>query len=115
MTAATRYVFVVTMDVAPEKEDLFNEVYDQEHVPYLMEVQGVVAVTRAKAEPFQMAIAGRLDAKPAASPAYLAIYEIESPDILASDAWAKAVEKGRWGEEVRPYTSNRHHAVYRVR
>ena len=115
MTIATRYVFVVSMDVAAEKEDLFNEVYDHEHVPYLMEVPGVLAVTRAKAEPFQMAIAGRIDAKPAASPSYLAIYEIESPDVLASEAWSAAVEKGRWGAEVRPHTSNRQHAVYRVR
>lgn len=115
MSIASRYLFVVSMDVTPEKEDLFNEVYDHEHIPYLMEVPGVLAVSRAKAEAFRMAMAGRIDDKPAGSPAYLAIYEIESPDVLASDAWATAVEKGRWGAEVRPHTSNRHHAVYRVR
>lgn len=115
MTVTTRYLFVVAMDVAPEKEDLFNEVYDEEHVPYLMEVPGVVGVSRARAEPFQMAIAGRIDAKPEASPAYIALYEIESPEVVASEAWAAAVEKGRWAADVRPYTTNREHGMYRVR
>lgn len=115
MPIATRYLFVVSMDVAPDKEDLFNEVYDQEHIPYLMEVPGVVAVRRAKAEPFQMAMAGSVHDKPAASPRYVALYEIERPEVVASDAWAVAVEKGRWGQDVRPYTTNRQHAMYRLR
>lgn len=115
MPITSSYLFVVRMDVEPQKEDLFNEVYDQEHIPYLMEVDGVIAVSRAKAEEFQMAIAGRIDTKPAASPAYLAIYEIESPDVIKSPAWAAAVEKGRWADEVRPFTTNRDHAMYRLR
>ncbi|MFW5681047.1 MAG: hypothetical protein ACOC3D_12335, partial [Pseudomonadota bacterium] len=109
MPISTRWLFVVRMDVTPEKEDLFNEVYDDEHIPYLMEVPGVLSVTRAKSEAFAMAIAGGLEQKPQASPAYLAIYEIESPEVLKSEAWATAVEKGRWGPDVRPYTTNRSH------
>jgi hypothetical protein len=38
---------------------------------------------------------------------YVAIYEIDSPDVLLSKEWAEAGEKGRWPSEVRPYTSNR--------
>ena len=30
----TKYLFTARMDVEPEKEDLFNEVYDEEHIPY---------------------------------------------------------------------------------
>lgn len=115
MSSAARYVFVVSMDVAPDKEDLFNEVYDTEHVPYLMAVPGVLGVRRAKAETFRVAMAGRVDDKSAASPAYIALYELESADVIASDAWAAAVEKGRWAEAVRPHTSNRQHAIYRLR
>ena len=33
MPIGTRYVFIASMDVDPDKEDLFNEVYDTEHVP----------------------------------------------------------------------------------
>jgi hypothetical protein len=51
---------------------------------------------------------------PAASPRYTAIYELESPDVLVSDAWARAVEAGRWPEEVRPFTTNRRFVLSRV-
>ena len=115
MSIEARYLFVVSMDVAPEKEALFHEVYDAEHVPYLLEVPGVRAVTRGEAEPFGLAIAGTVAPRPAARPRFVAIYEIDSPDVLASDAWAAAVERGRWGGEVRPFTTNRAHALYRVR
>ncbi len=33
MPISTRYLFTASMDVDPDKEALFDEVYDQEHVP----------------------------------------------------------------------------------
>ncbi len=47
-------------------------------------------------------------------PSYAAMYEIESPDVLVSDAWAAAVETGRWPDQVRPYTTNRQHLLRKV-
>jgi hypothetical protein len=114
MPVGAKYVFVVSMDVAPEKEALFNEVYDQEHIPNLLAVPGVLAVSRAKSQPFAVSIGGERKEMPAASPAYTAIYELESPEVLVSDAWAQAVEAGRWPGEVRPFTSNRRHVLARV-
>ena len=60
MPIATKYLFIVSMDVAKEKEALFNEVYDTEHVPLLMKVPGVKAVKDSpkRAEAFK-AIAAR--------------------------------------------------------
>jgi len=115
MTTAARYLFVVSMDVAPDKEALFHEVYDDEHIPFLLEVPGVRAVRRGEAEPFELAIGGEFEPKPAASPRFVAIYEIDDPQVLASEAWSAAVERGRWGAEVRPFTTNRRHALYRLR
>jgi hypothetical protein len=43
------------------------------------------------------------------------VYEIDGPHVLMSPEWAKAVEAGRWPGEVRPFTRNRKHAIYRVR
>ena len=43
MTAA-KYLFIVSMDVAPEKDALFNEVYDVEHIPALLKVPGVRSI-----------------------------------------------------------------------
>ena len=109
-----RYLFSAAMDVTPETESLFNEVYDTEHVPALLEVPGVIAVARFKSEPVTMMIGGeRKTIVIESEPAYNALYEIESPAVLTSDAWAKAVEDGRWAEHVRPYTTNRRHVIYR--
>ena len=115
MPIAARYVFVASMDVDPDKEDLFNEVYDTEHVPNLLKVPGVLSVTRLKAEPLTMSIAGERRAVVAeGEPAYSAVYEIDSPAVLVSAEWAAAVEAGRWPGEVRPFTCNRRHVLRRV-
>jgi hypothetical protein len=115
MPIATKYLFVVSMDVTKEKEALFNEVYDTEHVPLLLKVPGVKAVTRMKTEPAAFNIGGdRKVLDGGGEPNYVAIYEIDSPDVLLSKEWAAAAEKGRWPSEVRPFTSNRHHVVRKV-
>ena len=58
MPIATKYLFIVSMDVTKEMEALFNEVYDTEHVPLLMKVPGVKAVSRMKTEPAAFNLAG---------------------------------------------------------
>lgn len=115
MPIKARYILTVSMDVQADKEALFNEVYDTEHVPLLLKVPGVVSVTRAKMEPLAMFIGGEKKTIVAeGEPRYMAIYEIESPDVLTGEGWAKAVEEGRWPGQVRPYTSNRRHVLRRV-
>ena len=114
MPIEAKYVFMASMDVAAEKEELFNEVYDKEHVPNLLAVPGVLSVTRVKSIPFAVSVGGERKDMPVASPTYTAIYEVESPDVLVSDAWARAVEAGRWPGEVRPFTSNRRHVLSKV-
>ncbi len=115
MPITGNYLFYASMDVAPDKEALFNQVYDQEHVPNLMQVPGVVSVTRLRAEPLTVRIGGeRRTIVAEGEPAYTAIYEIESPEVLVSDEWAAAVEAGRWPTEVRPHTSNRRHVLHKV-
>ena len=115
MAVAETYIFIASMDVDPDKEALFNEVYDTEHVPNLMKVPGVRSVTRLKREPLTLSIGGeRRTIATESEPLYSAIYEIESPEVLVSEAWAAAVEAGRWPSEVRPYTRNRRHVLQRV-
>ena len=114
MPIQTRYLFSAAMSVRPDKDAIFNEVYDTEHVPSLLGVPGVIAVARFKSEPVTMMSGGeRKTIVIENEPAYNALYEIESPAVLTSDAWAKAVEEGRWPAQVRPYTSNRRHVMYR--
>jgi hypothetical protein len=110
----SRYLFSAAMDVDAAKESLFNEVYDREHVPALLTVPGCVAVARFKREPLTMMIGGeRKTIVIDNEPAYNALYELEGPEVLTSDKWAEAVERGRWPAQVRPYTKNRRHVLYR--
>jgi hypothetical protein len=115
MPINAKYLFVVSMDVDPDKEALFNEVYDVEHVPNLLQVPGVHAATRMASEPFVINIGGEEKRIDEASPRYSVCYEIDGPHVLVSREWAKAGEAGRWPGEVRPYTRNRRHALYKIR
>lgn len=115
MPAKSRYIFIVSMDVDPAKEALFNEVYDTEHIPNLLKVPGVISVTRFTAENLVLAIGGELKTIVAeGEPRYSAVYEIENPEVLTSDAWSRAVEAGRWPAQVRPHTRNRRHVLRKV-
>ena len=112
MPISADYLFLASMDVEPAHEAEFNEVYDTEHVPLLGTVPGVLSVARFRRRELTLRIGGELrTVELAGEPAYTAVYEIESPEVLVSDAWASAVEQGRWPERVRPHTTNRRHAL----
>ena len=115
MPFQTKFLFSAAMDVEPDKDALFNEVYDTEHVPLLLKVPGVVAVARFKKQDVTLIVGGeRKTIVVENEPTYNAFYEIASPEVLVSDAWAKAVDQGRWPAQVRPYTKNRRHVLYRT-
>ncbi len=115
MLSKGKYLYTAAMDVDPDKEDLFNEVYDTEHVPEIARVPGVLSIARFSTQTLTMRLGGEertivLEDEPRFS----ALYELESPEVLVSDAWAEAVEKGRWPEQVRPFTRNRRHTMRRI-
>ena len=114
MTINSKYIFVASMDVDPDKEALFNEVYDTEHIPNLLQVPGVHSATRIKGEAFELRIASDNRTIVHEGARYSAVYEIDGPHVLVSPEWAKAGEAGRWPSQVRPYTRNRRHALYKV-
>jgi len=77
------------MDIDPEHEDDFNRWYDDEHVPERMAIPGFLTGRRYRA------IEG--------GPKYLAIYEMESPEVLDSPAYKYASGQGRseWTAQVK--------------
>ena len=99
MVTDAKYLYVVMMDVEPDKEAEFNEIYDKEHIPILLKVPGVLSAAR-----FKTSTEG--------APRYVAIYELESPDVPDSEAFRKASDSGEWPHKVRPYTKNRSRIVY---
>ena len=113
MHPKARYLFIASMDVDPAREALFNEVYDKEHVPLLGQVPGVISIARFKRRELTLMLGGkRQTIVIEGEPTYNALYEISSPEVLTSDAWARAVEEGRWPGQVRPHTKNRRHVLY---
>ena len=108
------YVLSASMDVTPEAEATFNEVYDAEHVPNLAAVPGVLSIVRFERTELRMSIGGEVVAVDSGeAPRYTAFYELASPDVLVSPEWANAIERGRWPAEVRPHTRNRKHVLLR--
>ena len=111
----SKYLFIASMDVESEKQALFNEVYNTEHCPMLGQVPGVGLITRFELQDLTMSMGGETRAiKIEGEPTHHAIYEVANPEILTSGAWAEAVEKGRWAEQVRPYTKNRRHTLLKL-
>jgi antibiotic biosynthesis monooxygenase (ABM) superfamily enzyme len=78
MDKSAKYLYVVRMDVDPEGEKRFNEWYNEEHIPALLEVPGVRGAYRY--------------ASLEGTPKYVAIYELDDPEVRNSEAWKKAVE-----------------------
>ena len=98
LTGSTPYVFWVMMDVEPHREALFNQLYDEEHLPALLKLPGSVNAVR-----YRTSAAGE--------PRYLCAYEVDTPDLPMSRLWNDTSDVGRWKPEVRSYTSNKRFIV----
>jgi hypothetical protein len=90
----TPYVFWVMMDVEPHREALFNDLYDNEHLPLLLKLDGCVNTVRYRTET-------------PGEPRYLCAYEVTKPELPMSKLWNDTSDIGRWKPEVRPYTYNK--------
>jgi hypothetical protein len=114
MAMSSKYLFIASMDVDADKEDLFNEVYDTEHIPNILKVPGVISAGRFQLDELKLLLGGEIRTIKFDDQAkYTGVYELESPDVLTGAAFGEAVEKGRWPEQVRPYTRNRRHILMR--
>ncbi|OFW21793.1 MAG: hypothetical protein A3H27_02585 [Acidobacteria bacterium RIFCSPLOWO2_02_FULL_59_13] len=97
-TAAATWLCAVSMDVADDREEEFNDWYSEEHVPRIATVPGVVSAGRF------IAIEGY--------PRYLALYYTEGPAILMSPEYADATETP-WTRRVRRFMRSVSRYVYR--
>lgn len=97
------YIYLVQMNIPAEWEAEFNRVYDTEHVPMLSKVPGVHKVTRYCME----------SSEDPGMQKYLAIYEIDSPAVVASKEWQTAGEWGDWAPKIRPHTTERYRSFFK--
>ena len=82
-------LLMVWADVPAEQEEEFNRWYNEEHVGDLLSIPGVLNAARYEA------ISG--------GPKYLACYELESPDVIESDAYQKQrANRSDWSKRMSP-------------
>ena len=82
-------LLMVWADVPAKQEEEFNRWYNEEHVEDLLSIPGVLNAARYEA------ISG--------GPKYLACYELESPDVIESDAYQKQrANRSDWSKRMSP-------------
>jgi len=95
-----RGLLLFMTDVDPKLEDEFNRWYEDEHLAERMAIPGFITARR-----FQ-ALEG--------SPKYLALYELESPDVLQSAPYRHFVGAGKtaWTKRMESIFINGRRNVY---
>jgi antibiotic biosynthesis monooxygenase (ABM) superfamily enzyme len=99
MASDAKYLYMVMMDVEPEKEAEFNDLYNEEHLPMLLAVPGVVSAARYRtsSEGF---------------PKYMAVYGLDNPDVPNSEAWKAAAGTGQFPQVAGAHAKNRRRVFY---
>ena len=91
------YFYLVTFEIAPEDEAQFNEIYDTEHIPNILDVDGVLQVIRFRdAEP-----------TPHGWLRYSALYLMARADLPSTPEWRAKSDIGRWAPVIRPRVKSR--------
>lgn len=98
-----RALLLVGLDIDPERADEFRDWYDSEHLPRLARVSGVFRARRFVRH------AALLDDD--AAPTYLALYDLERPEVVEGPAWRDAVETP-WTARMRRFFTRRWRGVY---
>lgn len=91
-------LFIVTMDVAPEAEEEFNDWYNLEHIPRLTQVPGVICARRFRAL--------------GAGSRYAAIYHLADASAYASAPWCEA-DRTPWISRMRRFQRDRHYFMFK--
>jgi hypothetical protein len=96
-TAGAPFCMMITFEVAPEDEGEFNAVYDDEHVPNILKVDGVLEVIRFR----------DASLNERGFCVYSAIYFLARENLHETPEWKAFSEIGRWAPEIRPKLKSR--------
>jgi hypothetical protein len=96
-TTDAPYCMTITFEIAPEDEAEFNDIYDNDHIPTIMKLDGVKEVIRFK------------DAAPNEKSylVYTAVYFMTTPDLHLTPEWTALSDTGRWKPVIRPKVKSR--------
>lgn len=94
-------LLLVMMDIDPSREDEFNRWYEEEHVPERLAIPGFHRARRYRA------VHG--------APKYLALYDVESADVLNSPEYLKyysGTGETEWTRNILTASSNFTRNIY---
>ena len=99
MKSKEHILLIVRIDVEPEMEEEFNRWYNEEHIPTLLKVPGVLWAKRA--------------INTGKGPKYIAVYEHENIDVQNSEAYRKAAQT-EWTRRIEPHLLKREREIYEL-
>ena len=96
-SGAAPFYMMVTFEIAPEDESAFNDIYDNDHIPNILKLPGVIEIIRFR------------DASPNEKGflVYSAIYFLAQENLHQTAEWTKLSDLGRWAPVIRPKVKSR--------
>ena len=91
------YCMMITFEISPADEAEFNEIYDTDHIPSIMKLDGVKEVIRFR------------DEKPNEKGylVYTALYMMATENLHLTPEWTALSDLGRWAPVIRPKVKSR--------
>ncbi len=99
MKSEKHILLIVRTDVVSEMEEEFNRWYNEEHIPRLLRVPGVLWAKRGM--------------NTGEGQKYIAVYEHESGEVQKTAAYRDALETD-WTHKIRPYLRNFAREIYEL-
>lgn len=93
MADTRRGLLLVMMEPEEGYADELNAWYDEEHLPERLSCPGFTAARR-----FEL-----LEGSPEGQPRYLALYDLESAEVLSSEAYLAMVPPSEWSARLLPH------------
>ena len=96
------YIYFLQQSIPANLDVKYNELYNSDHIPLMLQTPGAKSCTRYKLE---YSDSGDV-------PDYLAIYAIDDATTPRSSAWKKQTSLGGWPMQIRPHFTARRNGVY---
>ena len=94
---AAPFCMMITFEIAPEDEAEFNDIYDNDHIPNILKLKGVIEVIRFKDEvPNEKGLL-----------VYSALYLLAQKNLHQTPEWKAVSDLGRWAPVIRPKVKSR--------
>jgi hypothetical protein len=97
------HIYFLQQSVPPNLDARFNELYNTDHVPLMLQAPDVKSCTRYRLH----------SSESGDVPDYLAVYAVAGADTPRSPEWKTQTGLGAWPTQIRPHFTARRNGVYR--